>query len=329
MQIPPWLKPAPTARPKTVAALDDNIVCALSDGALFEVGGADTVAFLQGQVTNDVRQVSADAAQFNAYLSPKGRILTIFQLFLRHDRYYIYGPAATLASAIKRLQMFVLRADVQFRDVSTDYTAIGLSGPDIPALLARSLPIPEKVDAAVTVNELTVIRLPGIAPRFQLSGPVAALQPLAAGITATADTVTADHWRLLDIAAAVPTIYPETVDQFTPQMVNLQRLGGVNFKKGCYVGQVIVARTQYLGRLKRRMYPARIDGETLPAPGSAIVADDQPVGTVVDSVIHPDGGGIVLAVLPIDKVDGGETMTLDSTDRSQLRVETPPYGFDA
>jgi folate-binding protein YgfZ len=138
-------------------------------------------------------------------------------------------------------------------------------------------------------------------------------------------------WRLADIKAGLPVIYPQTMEQFVLQMANLGVLGGVSFKKGCYPGQEIVARMQYLGKLKRRMFLARIDTDNLPLPGDELVtpgkSDADGSGKIVDAEFDPDGVCYCLYIAQISKADAGNLQLLD---QPQSRIENLdlPYSFD-
>jgi hypothetical protein len=134
-------------------------------------------------------------------------------------------------------------------------------------------------------------------------------------------------WDWLDIMAGIPGVHPETSDAFVPQMANLEIVGGVNFKKGCYPGQEIVARMQYLGKLKQRMYRARFEGNTQPHPGDSIFAPDFPgqsAGTVVAAQPAPDNGFDLLAVIQISSAEAGE-LHLGSETGPKLSLQNLPY----
>jgi hypothetical protein len=293
------------------AAMAGDSLCALSHLGLIKAHGADTLTFLQGQLTNDVYQVSYEYGQLTAYCSLKGRVLALFRLFQRDAGYYLATLREQVEPMIKRLRLFILRSQVRLEDASDELPGIGLSGPNAARLLASALGrAPAGVDSVVQSAELTAIGLPGEQPRFALYGPVERLQPLWQTLAREATPSGPEAWRLLDICAGLPTVYAATADTFVPQMINLQLLGGISLKKGCYVGQEVIARTHYLGQLKRRMVRLHIDSDEPPQPGARLRAsaqgDDEPsAGQIVDAARHPDGGFEALAVLVSDRAQEG------------------------
>ncbi len=274
----------------------------LSKLGLIKVTGNDAETFLQGQFTNDVRQVTDTLSQLSAMCSPKGRVIVNFRLFKRDNAYYLLLPKESLVATIKRLQMYVLRAKVKLEDASDHLYAIGIAGANSSEILTDCLGFapPTEINACLTVEKITVLKLPDNQARYIV-------------ITETLDNlstcgeISADEseWQLLDILAGLPQILPATNEAFVPQMLNYDILNGISFKKGCYTGQEVVARMQYLGTLKRRMYLAKIDTAQLPQPGDAlyISSDEQSVGKIVNASFHPDGGAIVLVVIKIAEAE--------------------------
>lgn len=314
------------------STLDGDILCDLSHFALIRVTGDDRTTFLQGQFSNDVRQVSDIRHQLNSYSSPKGRMLALFRLFQRDDAYFLSLPQSLLESTIKRLQMFVLMSKVKLEDASEQFVRCGVSGPNAQQLLLEHLgAVPAEVDESLSQNEITVLRVAGPHPRFELYGPVSAMQNLWKSLAAQTRKTGADSWELLDIQAGLPMIYPETTEGFVPQMVNLQLVNGVSFKKGCYTGQEIVARMQYLGKLKRRMYRAHVDSRVSPAPSDELTspksASGQGAGKVVRAAASPNGGFEILGVIEIVAADSGE-IYLAHNDSTKLQLLPLPYRFE-
>ncbi len=308
-----------------------NVVTDLSHLSLIRATGEDAGSFLQGQLSNDIRLVSATSGEIAAYCSPQGRMLAIFRIFIRDDSYFLQLPADLMEPTLKRLRMFVLRAKVTLEDVGTQWVRIGVAGPDTADILsAVGLSVPDLANACVTHAQITVLRFAGPVPRFELIGQATAMMRLWTQLRARLLPVGASSWSWLDLAAATPTVLPGTVEQFVPQMANLDLVGGISFNKGCYPGQEIVARMHYLGRLKQRMVRARVQTEIRPQPGAPVYAPDfveQSAGTVVDSQSGLEGGFDLLAVVQISSIRNGE-LHLDSPSGPRLTLLEMPYPLE-
>lgn len=299
---------------------------------LIAAHGREAGTFLQSQLSNDVSLVSQDTSQLNAYCNPKGRILGLLRLFRIDDTYYLRLPADTLDAVLQRLRMYVLRAAVTLEDASENLIGIGVSGESAEQELRDAIgTVPVEDGGVVHQGELTVLRVPGVHPRFEV---YATSLPAAAGLWDSLNVRGAPiglaAWRLTEIQAGLPSIVAETAELFVPQMLNLQLVGGLSFEKGCYPGQEIVARMQYLGTLKRRMYLGRIDSDKQPRPGDELfVADDatQAAGRIVDAQPHPDGGYAALAVILIRAAEAGD-LHLGAGDGPPCRLGELPYPFE-
>ncbi len=314
------------------AAADGDVIADLSHFAVVRAKGEDAQSFLQNQFGNDVRLVSDDFSQLSSYSSPKGRMLAIFRLFGRDGDHYLRLSAPLLEGFLKRLRMFVLMSKVSLDDVSDALVRIGVAGEKVAERLRGLVgSVPEAVDAAIQANGITVLRVPGIRPRFEVYGSEAAVRGLWESLSETARTVGADAWEWLEVQAGLPTVYPETVEAFVPQMTNMQLIGGVSFKKGCYPGQEIVARMQYLGQLKRRMYLAHVESTTRPLPGDSLFSPEcgsgQGTGKVVAAAPAPAGGYDLLAVIQIECAERGDVRL--GENGPALELLPLPYSFEA
>lgn len=312
------------------AALAGNVLADLSHFALIEITGEDAPEFLQGQFSNDVRQVTETRSQLSAHCTPKGRVLVNFRLFWRDGAYVLRLAQGLLEPALKRLRMYVLRSKVTLEDRSDILARFGLSGPEAETLLSTALgEAPVEVDASVTADGVTAIRIPGPHPRFELYGEPGRLRTLWEQMAQTARPVGEDAWQLLDIHAGIPTVLPETTEAFVPQMINLHAIDGLSFRKGCYPGQEVVARMQYLGKLKRRMYRGHMDSEQRPAPGTALYSEGadsgQGAGKIVDARPAPGGGYELLAVIQIGEVEAGHALQVGEAAGPALQLEDLPY----
>ncbi|MCI0750106.1 MAG: hypothetical protein L0Y32_06145 [Nevskiales bacterium] len=279
---------------EAVAALSGTAVMPLSHLGLIQVSGPEAEAFLQGQLSNDVRELNTGRVQLSSYNSPKGRLLAVLNLSRDTENIFMEIHRSVLDSTLQRLRMFVLRSKVVLSEVSGERVVIGLAGPEAEKSLASlGLPVPAGMLDAVWSNDICVIRRHShrsTRQRFSLHVPVGLAAGLWTRLAARAKPAGTQAWKLLDLLAGLPTIYPETRDHFVPQMCNLDTLGGISFNKGCYTGQEIVARVHYRGAVKRRMTPIRLSQDP-PRPGSAVSE-----GEVVDAVPHPEGGSLALVV---------------------------------
>ena len=290
------------------ASKTGTVLTDLSHLGLIGFSGEDAQAFLQGQLTSDVRKVDSDHAQYGGHCTPKGRLLANFLLWQDAGGDYLMQlPTELRESVQKRLTMFVLRSKVKVRDASNEFVCMGIAGSGAEALLQQHFGALPLAPMAVTHAErASVVRLSG--DRFQIIArpehAAALWDALKQGSTAVGTSV----WQWLEIRAGIPTISATTQEHFVPQMVNYELIGGVSFQKGCYPGQEIVARTQYLGKLKRRMYLAHVATQASPAAGDELYSPDmegQASGMVVNAEASPDGGFDVLAVIQISSTEAG------------------------
>ncbi len=307
-------------------AAGEDILADLSHLGLIRADGPDAGAFLQGQLSNDIRQVDPGHGQLSAYCNPNGRMLALLRVFLRAGAYYLQLPAAVEPATLKRLTMFVLRAQVTLASADRELVRLGLSGPNAPRLLsAAGLVPPAHADEVNERDGITLLRLSGPQPRFEMIAGLETGQRLWTTFAGQAAAVGVSAWSWLDIAAGVPTLLPGAIDEFIPQMVNLDLLDGVSFQKGCYPGQEIVARVHHLGRVKQRLYLAHVVADSRPAVGAPIygASSEQGVGRVVDAQPAPTGGYDLTAVINLDQL----TMPLHLTDSHgpRLTLQKPPY----
>lgn len=283
----------------------------LSHLGLISVVGEDRVPFLQGQLTNDIRQLSPTHSQLAAYCTPKGRMLTILRLIDTGEQLLLQLPRELLPSVLRRLGMFVIRSRVGLRDASDDWVRMGLAGDCARERLAASFAeLPTEPNGVSRQGDVLLLRHPGPTPRYEILGPVGDLLSLWRRFAAQAVPSNAAHWAWFDIRAGIPNLLAQNVEAFVPQMTNLQLVDGVSFTKGCYAGQEVVARMQYLGKLKRRMYLAHVDGEKAPQAGDELFSplsdSGQGAGRVVEAQAAPGGGYDLLVVAEIAGVDADQ-----------------------
>ena len=240
------------AREREVA-LSGLVFADLDYLGVIAVEGADAGDFLQAQLSNDINHCDENSSQLSAYCTPKGRILGLMRIFRQGDSYYLRLPADTLEAVLLRLRMYVLRAEVTLEDVSDNFYCIGVSGADaVDEIRSAGGEAPTEDNQVLHTDRLTIIKVPGVAARFEVyTGSMEAARACWDSLNVQGAPVGSPAWRLLEIQAGIPTIFAASSELFVPQMVNLQLVDGVSFKKGCYPGQEIVARMQYLGTLKR------------------------------------------------------------------------------
>ena len=285
------------AAAELAAARTATIVAPLTHLGVIEVTGPDAAAFLQNQLTSDVKHLAGDAAQYSAWCSAKGRMLASFLIFRMGPAYQLQLSADLLPTIDKRLRMFVLRSKVQITDVSAACALIGLAGPEMDAVLhGAGLPVPTTPRQTAAFAAGTVIRLD--AGRCQIAVQREAAAALWQKLQAGARPVGTCAWQWLDICAGIPLISERTSEEFVPQMASFEQLDAVSFRKGCYPGQEVVARTQYLGKVKRHLY--RAHATTIMAAGDAIYSPtnpQQPCGMVTNAAPAPDGGYDALVIV--------------------------------
>jgi folate-binding protein YgfZ len=222
--------------------------------------------------------------------------------------------------------MYVLRSKVKITDISDVFISFGLSGPDAQAILTGQFgDLPQQPLGVASSAQAGVIRISDT--RWQITPDVQHAQTLWLALSQAAQPAASVCWDWLNIRSGIPVILPQTQEQFVAQMANLDILNGVNFKKGCYPGQEIVARMQYLGKLKRRMYLAHVDTQVAPQPGDELFSADmegQASGMIVNAAPAPSGGFDVLAVIQITSRET-QTVMWKSLQGTALQFLPPPY----
>ncbi len=304
----------------------------LSYRTIIKISGPDAEEFLHGQFSNDLKGLATIGSQINSYSNPKGRLLTIFRITRVNDFYLMSFPADISESVTKRLQMFVMRSNVQIENIARDWVSIGLSGDESASLLSEAgYHVPNEIDAATwdEASSTLIVHCADHPSRYEIYAPNESVQILWTTLSEAATQVSTNFWKLQQIEAGQPEIYASTQESFVAQMVNLQLTGAVNFKKGCYPGQEIIARLQYLGKLKRMMYRYELHDDELPAPGTSVVIKDsgELSGTVVESAYVSDGSVQVLLVLKVADVEAGKSLQLDGRECTDLQPLSLPYSL--
>ena len=305
-------------------ALGTPVAVRLADWGVIRAKGDDAGSFLNGQLTNEALKLDVGQARLAGYCSPKGRLLASFVMWRSApDEILLACSADLLAPTLKRLSMFVMRAKCKLTDASGEIALWGVALPGLVHDTAEHT-IPATAYATSAIAGGTAIRLADAAGATRLlwAAPVDATPPWA-------PTSSADVWNWLEVQSGVPRIVASTVEAFVPQMVNLELVGGVNFQKGCYPGQEIVARSQYRGTLKRRMVLA--EGAAAAAAGAEVFAaadPGQPAGQIVlsASLPHPEGGARHAVLIEVKRAlaEAGE-LHVGAADGPVVRLRELPY----
>lgn len=318
-------------QPAPLATLQAGFVAPLVDLGVIAASGEDAAGFLHNQLTNDVAHLGQNEARLAGYCSPKGRLLATFLMWKPADAILLQLPRALQPAIQKRLQMYVLRAKVKLADMNDSHVLLGLGGRAAGAALAAWFPtLPAAPYASVTNDAGTLLRLADAfdAPRYQWFASAATAQDAWTALTALLAAVGSSSWRLSSIQAGVPQITLPTQEQFVPQMINLELLGGVSFKKGCYPGQEIVARMQYLGKLKRRMLLASVCAPAVTAGMEVFSSSDpeQPCGMIVNAERSADDDFDCLVEVKAAAATEA-TLHLGTADGAQLQFRALPYAL--
>ena len=296
--------------------------CRLVDRGVIRATGPDAARFLQGQLTNDVLTIGTERVRLAGFCSAKGRLQASFVIWSPGaEEFLLACPTSVLAATLKRLSMFVLRAKCKLTDASAEIHLWGVAGEPAERLLGG---LPEWGRTQANAGG-SVIRLPDAAG---LSRALVAMPPEAPVLPSGTPDLSLDAWRWLEVQSGIVTIEAATVDRFVPQMINFERVGGVDFQKGCYPGQEVVARSQYRGTTKRRTF--LFDCDAVPHPGqdvfapSAGDASGEAAGTVASSAPRPGGGGSALVELRLAALHA-PSIHLGAPDGPLLRQADLPY----
>lgn len=290
---------------------------------VIRASGEDAVTFLQGQLTQDVALMGAGEARLAAFCNAKGRMQASFVVFKRSSDagqdVLLLCSRDILPATLKRLSMFVLRAKARLTDASAEFALYGVTGNAIDSIAAGARPVWSKTD----IGDANMVFLHSGAgqPRAIWCAPAASPAPEGARIDSAL-------WHWLDVQSGIAMITQPVFEAFVPQMLNYESVGGVNFKKGCYPGQEIVARSQFRGTLKRRAYLVHTAGT--PATGQEIFhASDagQPCGLVAAAAANPAGGfDAIVSMQTSAAADAGDgRLTLGSATGEALSLLPLPY----
>ncbi len=306
------------------SAPDISGIADLTHLGVIRVAGVDAVKFLQSQLTQDVALLGLSEARLAAFCNVKGRMQASFVMFKRsHEEVLLVCSHDILAATLKRLSMFVLRAKAKLSDASGDFALYGVAGSAIESIAGGARPAWTKAD----IGDANLIYL------YAGAGQPRALWCAPAGSPAPAGPrMDLGQWQWLGVQSGIAMITQPIFEAFVPQMLNYESVGGVNFKKGCYPGQEVVARSQFRGTLKRRAYLVHTLGT--PAAGQEVFhASDaeQPCGLVAAAAANPAGGfDAIVSMQTSAAADAADhenesRLTLGSPAGAALTLRPLPY----
>jgi folate-binding protein YgfZ len=305
----------------------------ITDYGILCCSGRDSVKFLQGQTTCDIVGLPSGMTTLGALCTAKGRVVAVFRVLRIEERVLIILPADLLEIVRKQLEKYILRSDVQIQDVTQLWTIYGIYGEHSEAVLdALGLPhVAQNNEVRATINPsatMYVIRIPAYeSQRFLLVVEKSATMRVSRALDEASylPIVDPSRWVLENIRAGIPLVLSATSEEFTPQMINLDLIGGVSLTKGCYTGQEIVARTHYLGHLKRRMF--RLVGNTVEQPPEVseriYAGGNDSYGIVVNAAQNQDKGFDILAVLAIEQAQDPKSFFFTYPAKTMNIVKLP------
>lgn len=305
-----------------------NFICDATDLGLVLVTGDDAEEFLQNQLSNDITHIDESQFQLSAYSTPKGRMLAIFRVVRISNGYILITPRSLVTSLLQRLQMFVIQSKVTLADASDHFARFAIQSDD-PGITGHAL-LSRNTGEVYQDDNLISLKLENLDQQSRyllLCLSLDQAKSLWREFSHRLAVSSFDAWRLSEIKSGIPVIYPETSEEFVLQMSNLDLLGGVSFQKGCYPGQEIVARMQYLGKLKRRLFLANFSTDQCPAPGDEICTSGAAAadgsGKVVDAVLDDQGLCHGLFIAQIKKARANELCLLNQGHITLSPIDLP------
>lgn len=294
-----------------------NGVASLPHLGVIRVAGEDAASFLQGQLTQDFALLGAGEARLAAFCNAKGRMQASFVGFRRSEgEILLVTSRDLLPTTLKRLSMFVLRAKAKLSDASGEFTLAGIAGETLKALA----PGPQAPWTLAPLGNAHLVHL------YPADG-----QPRALWVAPAGEAVPAGPaldpvlWQWGEVRSGIATVTQPIFEAFVPQMLNFESVGGVNFKKGCYPGQEVVARSQFRGTLKRRAFVAHSGGELKAGQEVFQAADpEQPAGVVAEAAPAPGGGWDAIVSLQLAAAEQGK-LHAGAADGPALELLPLPY----
>lgn len=286
--------------------------------AVLQVSGQDARAFLQGQTTCNLTEISEQTASFGAFCNNKGRVISTFLILKQQQDWLLLVPTSLLPALQQRLQKYILRAKVNLIDGRESYCLIGLS----QLITPPPFELPNTHLSVLAQEDKLILRLGEQEPRYIILADAMTAQQLWLDLIQQGyQPQSSSYWTLLDMYAGIPWLCADTCEEYIPQMLNLEQLGGISFNKGCYTGQEIVARTHYLGQSKRALYTATAHINSAPPKLNSPILDapeGQQVGKVL--AIHVKDHDCTLLIVLATEASCSETLVLQDYPAIPLKL---------
>ena len=304
---------------------DSAFFCTLSHEGVLAVIGNDASKFLQGQLTCNLNYLSETRSSLGARCTQKGRMQSSFRIVLEPEGCLLAMARELVEPQLADLKKYAVFSKSKLTDDSANWVRFGLSQADA-ALQSLGITLPAETDSVARANGLIAIRV--TEGRAELWARAEQGESLKQHLSAHLTEADLNQWLLGQVRAGIGQVMAQTRELFIPQMINLQAVGGVSFKKGCYTGQEIVARMQYLGKLKRHLYRLSLQGTELPEPGTPLFAPthSSAVGEVVIAA-RSEQGIELLAVLQAEAAQAGD-IHVTSLQGPSLTLLDLPYQLD-
>jgi folate-binding protein YgfZ len=292
-------------------------ITAIADLAVIKVTGKDAVQFLQGQLTCNVNDITQSNSFFAAFCNAKGRTISTLLILKNADDFLLVLPNELAGKIISKLQMYILRSDVQLINVTDELCLMGITG-NISDLFTH---LPE-TNFAVTNNSEIFIKLPSNETRFLHISSVAIAKSLWTQLIQNDNFSMSNSgiWRYHDILAGIPWLTEDSSEEYIPQMLNIDKLGGISFDKGCYTGQEIIARTHYLGKTKRELFLAECEHITLQNSAPLIITNgnEQAIGKVL-SIQSNNQSCKMLIIIPTSEANS-ENLMVNNSNQARIII---------
>ena len=296
-------------------------IYSLNQLSVLSVSGNDALKFLQGQLTNDISLATSTQSIYAGFCNPKGRLLAFFHVIKYLDSYLLLFPQSIAENITKKLSMYILRSDVKLELDPDRLMHLGLYTDNPRSELGLLNNLPKNEMESVSEKSLIATKLYSDGLRLIIIGDKNNCNNFIKNNSDTFEKDEFNVWATHNIKAGIPNIVNETQEAFIPQSINLDVIGAINFKKGCYTGQEIVARTHYLGKPKRRMYKASFQSQSQPLYGDIILNKEVAVGQVVDAANTDNNSFILLIEIRIDSDLNNLSLNGINLNISQSEIE--------